>query len=151
MIMNQFLATLEPLLPALIALVSVVVGAILGARLSFRNQYGLSTYQTRQGAYAELMGKKFLITQLKVSRFEVLAFSDYHEWLGHLAGSPSESLDFEEAKRWMRKSEDFAIELAKARQSLYESVGMARASYPSTLELEELSERVYHFSRKKTS
>jgi|GEM_PF-5912998 len=143
--MNQFLTTLEPLLPALIALVSAVVGAILGARLSFRNQYRLSTHQTRQRAYAELMGKKFLITQLNVSRFEALAYSDYHECLWHIAGSPPESLELEEAKRWMRKSEDFAIELARARQSLYESVGMARASYPSTPELEELSERVYHF------
>ncbi|HKY56273.1 MAG TPA: hypothetical protein VJM08_18295 [Anaerolineales bacterium] len=56
-------------------------------------------------------------------------------------------MDLEEAKRWMRKSEDFAIDLAKARQSLYESVGMARASYPSTSELEDLSERVYNFKQ----
>jgi len=142
---SQFLTTLEPLLPAFIALVSAVVGAILGSRLSFRNQYRLSIHQTRQRAYAELMGKKFMITQLNVSRFEALAYSDYHERLWHLAGSPSESLDLEEAKRWMRKSEDFAIELASARQSLFESVGMARASYSSIPELEELSERVYHF------
>ena len=141
----QLLTTLAPAVPALIALVGVVVGALLGARLSFRNQYRFAVLQDRQRTYAALMGKKFLVTQLYVSRFEALAYSDYHERLWHLAGAPKDSLDLEEAKRWMRKSEDFAIDIAKVNQSLFESVGAARASYPSTSELEGLAERVYHF------
>jgi len=141
----QLLSALTPAVPALIALVGVVVGGWLGARLNFRNQFRLATLQSRQQSYAAIMGKKFLITQLYVSRFEALAYSDYHESLWYLAGAPKESLDLEEARRWMRKSEDFAIDIAKANQSLIESVGTARATYPSTAELEELTERVYHF------
>ena len=129
----------------MIALVGVVVGGLLGARLTFRNQFRLATLQTRQQTYAALMGKKFLITQLYVSRFEALTYSDYHERLWHLEGTPKDSLNLEEAKRWMRKSEDFAIDIAKANQSLFESVGAVRASYPSTAEFEKLSERVYQF------
>jgi hypothetical protein len=59
----QILSALAPAVPALIALVGVVVGGLLGARLTFRNQFRLSTLQARQQTYAALMGKKFLITQ----------------------------------------------------------------------------------------
>lgn len=141
----HFLNSFAPAVSALIALVGVVIGALLGARLAFRNQFRLATLQARQQTYAALMGKKFLLTQLYVSRFEALAYSDYHERLWHLAGAPKDSLDFDEASRWMRKSEDFAIDIAKANQSLFESVGMVRASYPSTTELDDLSERIFQF------
>ena len=141
----QAATALAPAVPALIALVGVIAGGLLVAHLTFRNQLRLATLQTRQKSYAEIMGRKFLLTQLYVSRFEALAYSDYHERLWHLAGAPKESLDFEEAKRWMRKSEDFAIDIAKAIQSLMESVGIARAAYPSNSELDALAERVYHF------
>lgn len=139
----QTVCSLTPVIPALIALVGVIVGALLGARLSFRNQFRLSTLQSRQKAYSDLMGKKALLTQLYVSRFEAFAYSDYHERLWHLAGAPKDSIDFSEAQRWMRKSEDFAIDIAKARQSLFESIGTVRASYPATPKLDELSERIY--------
>jgi hypothetical protein len=91
------------------------------------------------------MGKKVLLSQLLVSRHEALIHSDYHELLWKLAGAPAASLDFEEAKRWMHKSEDLALEIAKQKQSLYESLGMARASFPATDELNALAERIYHF------
>lgn len=142
---SQLLSAVTSAIPALIALAGVIIGGWLGARLTFRNQFRLATLQSRQQSYAAIMGKKFLITQLYVSRFEALAYSDYHERLWHLVGAPKESLDLEEAKRWMRKSEDFAIEIAKANQSLIESVGTARATYPTTTELESLTERIYHF------
>lgn len=128
----QLLSVIAPAVPALIALVGVVVGGLLGARLTFQNQLRLTTLQGRQQSYAAIMGKKLVVTQLYVSRFEALAYSDYHERPWHLAGAPKESLDFEEAKRWMRKSEDFVIDLARANQSLIESVGLARVTYPTT-------------------
>jgi len=142
----QILPVVAPAVPALIALVGVVVGGVLGAHLTFRNQLRLTTLQGRQQSYAAIMGKKLVVTQLYVSRFEALAYSDYHERLWHLVGAPKDSLDFEEAKRWMRKSEDLVLDLAKANQSLIESVGLARATYPSTAVLEQLAERVYHFN-----
>ena len=141
----QIQTAIASLVPAVIALGGVFVGAMLSARLSFRNQFRIATLQARQQAYAALMGKRFLITQLYVSRFEAHAYSDYHERLWNLVGSPKESLDLEEAQRWMRKSEELVSELAKANQSLFESVGVVRATFAPTSELENLSERVYHF------
>ncbi len=120
-----------PLYAALIALLGVVLGAYLTARYSFQNQLRLATYQARQQSYAAIMGKKFLLAQLYVSRFEALVHSDYHERLWQLAGSPAASLDLEEAKRWMHKSEDLAIDVARTNQSLFESIGLARASLSS--------------------
>jgi hypothetical protein len=141
----QLLSAVTPVTPALIALLGVIVGGRLSAKLTFQNQFRLTTLQSRQQSYAAIMGKKFLITQLYVSRFEAFAYSEYHERLWHLAGSPKESLDIEEAKHWMRKSEDFVIDIAKANQSLIESVGIVRATYPLTAELDALTERIYHF------
>ena len=56
---------------------------------------------------------KFITTRLSVSRFEAWIFSDYHEARWKLAGDPTGSLDLQEAQRWMGKSEDLALEIAK--------------------------------------
>lgn len=136
---------MSPVVPAVIALAGVVIGALVGARLAFRNQLRLVMLQSRQRSYAEIMGKKFLVRQLLVSRFEALAHLDYHERLWHLAGCPKESIDFDEAMRWMRKSEDLAIELTKAIQSLFESVGMACSVFERSADLEARVERLYNF------
>jgi len=142
---NSQMLSMMPLYTALIALLGVTLGSFLTARFSFKNQFRLATYQSRQRSYAELMGKKFLLQQLYVSRFEALIFSDYHERRWNLSGDPPTSLDLDEAKRWMHKSEDFAIDIARTNQTLFESVGLARASFPPNDELERPSDHVYRF------
>ncbi|MDO8690027.1 MAG: hypothetical protein Q7R39_08470, partial [Dehalococcoidia bacterium] len=99
-------------------------------------------FQKRQQAYPEIMGRKFLLMQLYVSRFEARIFSDYHEqrW----RNSP-DSLDLSEAQRWMHKSEDLALEIAKTNQSLFESIGLVKASFRRDDELDTLTQHIYHF------
>jgi hypothetical protein len=44
----------------------------------------------------------------------------------------------QEAQRWMHKSEDFAFELAKNNQALFEDLATAQAIFPATPQLREL-------------
>jgi len=137
------------LIAGVFALVGGVVGSLTTAHLGLRNQLRVSTLQNRQRAYAEIMGKRVLLMQLFVSRFEAYVHSDYHEQLWRIAGCPKESVDFHEAKRWMHKSEDLALEIARTKQSLFESIGIARAAFPQSQELDSLTEHIYHFGSPK--
>ena len=95
------------------------------------------------------MGRKFLTTQLYVSRFEALIYSDHHEAKWKQAGYPKESIDLQEAQRWMHKSEDLALDIAKNNQSLFETIGLIRILFPKTSKLDELIDRIYHFKTPK--
>lgn len=128
---------------AIFTLSGVALGSYLTSRFTYQNQLDLTARQNRQQSYSAIMGKKILLTQFFVSRFEALVHFETHQHRWRLAGYPATSLDLEEAKRWLHKAEDLALELARIRQSLYESIGMARASFPATQELEQLSEMVY--------
>jgi hypothetical protein len=143
----------QPLYVPIIAGVFTIVGAIIGSfttsRFALRNQLKLTQQQDRQRAYAEIMGKKVLLKQLLVSRFEAYVFSDYHEFLWKIANKPSESLDFTEATRWMHKSEDLALEVARTKQSLFEYIGLARAVFAPSPELERLTEAIFEFKSPK--
>lgn len=138
-------STWIPLVTAFVALSGVALGSYLNAHYTFKNQLYVTNYQTRQQSYSAIMGKKFLRTQLYMSRFEASIYSDYHETLWHHAGNPPVSMDLDEARRWMHKSEDLAVEIARTNESLFESIGRVRASFPATDELDTLTERVYHF------
>lgn len=151
--MSRISQSRVPIYTALIGVISALAGTWLGAYLTsshaFRNQRRIAIYEMREQSYAELMGGKILLQQLYVSRFEALIFSDYHERRWHLRGDPDSSLDLDEAKRWMRKSEDFSIEIARTYQSLLESVGTARVAFPRSDELDRLSDAVYRFKTPK--
>ncbi len=137
------------LIAGLFALAGGVVGSFTTAHFALRNQLRFVSLQNRQRAYAEIMGKRVLLMQLFVSRFEAYIYSDFHEQLWRLAGHPKESLDFDEAKKWMHKSEDLALEIARTKQSLFESIGIARAAFPQSQELDQLTENIYHFKSPK--
>lgn len=138
-------STLLALVPAVMALVGTVTGSYLTYHFSLRGQIEISNTQRRQQVFGELMGQKFLRTQLYVSRFEALIYSDYHEAKWKRAGYPKESLDLQEAQRWMHKSEDLALEIAKSNQAVFQTVGLIRALFPGSPKLDELVGRVYHF------
>ena len=143
------LSWVSPLVPALIVSILVSILALLGvlsaATISSYSQWRAAKLQSRELSYAQIMGHKFLIRQLFVSRFEAGIFSDYHERLWNLRGTPKESLDLEEARRWMQRSEDLAIEIAKAQRELFESIAVAKAAFRRTPELDALTTRVFEF------
>jgi hypothetical protein len=59
----------------------------------------ISDHQKRQQVFSEVMGRKFLMTQLYVSRFEALIYSNYHEAKWKQSGWPKDSIDQQEAQR----------------------------------------------------
>lgn len=85
------------------------------------------------------------MSQLYVSRFEAWIYSDYHEARWKLAGAPKDSIDLQEAQRWMHKSEDLALEIAKNNQSLFQTLGLIRTSFRRTPTLDSLTEKLYRF------
>ncbi len=132
------------MLPVYAAIVAGAL-AIASAVFTVNRQQQAATLKERQQIYGAVMGKKLLRNQLVVSRFEALIFSDYHEYRWRLAGTPAESFDFQEAQRWMHKSEDLALEIGRTNQSLFESIGLARATFAPSARLSELTESVYRF------
>ncbi len=133
------------IVPAILALAGAIVVAYLAYWGTLNSQIKTSDRQQRQQAFSKLMGKKFMLNQLYVSRFEALIYSDYHEALWKLNGVPKDSLDFQEAQRWMRKSEDMALDIAKNNQELFEVIGSIRILFPKTSKLDELINRIYNF------
>jgi len=129
---------------SLMTLLVVIVSSYLTYYWGLSAQIRISDYQSRQKAYSKLVGHKAIISQLYVSRFESFIFSDYHEYRWMLDGSPQNSINKEEAFRWMKKSEDQAIELAREKQLLFETVGLINALFPRTENLVELSDKIYH-------
>lgn len=78
-----------------------------------------------------------------MSRFEALIFSDYHEARWRQAGNPKDSIDLQEAQRWMHQSETLALDVAKANRELFEAVASARALFTGSTALEALADEVY--------
>ena len=132
--------------PALVALIGVIVGAYLTYHWGISGQLRISDHQKRQQVFSELMGRKFLTTQLYVSRFEALIYSDYHEAKYRQSGYPN---DLQECQRWMHKSEDLALDIAKNNQSLFETMGLIRILFPKTAKIYELIDRIYQFKTPK--
>ena len=133
----------------LLTLISSLVVQYFTNHWGFTNQVKANERQKQQEVFGQLMGRKFLTSQLYVSRFEALAYSDYHEALWKLAGHPKESLDLQEAQRWMHKSEEFVQEISENNLGLFQTVGMIRALFPSTPQLRELVDRIYRFKTPK--
>ncbi len=121
-----------------------VGGSYLTARLQLDNQVVLQQRRSAQDAYSHLMGRKFVTMQLYISRYEALVFSDYHEARWKLAGAPKESLDLQEAQRWMHRSEDLVFEIIKSNQALFEDLGTVRAIFANTAQLRDLVEPLWH-------
>ena len=132
----------------LISSALLITGTILGAFLAYyfglKKEKEIHDYRERQLAFSRIMGLKPSITQLYVSRFEARIISDYHETLWKQRGCSPDSLDLEEAKRGMRKSEDLVMEIVRERKTLLETVGLIRALFPQTQELFNITDRIYY-------
>src|SRR5574341_1690431 len=95
------------------AIVGIFITAVLSYFLGFRSQVNLADRKLRQKVYGELMGFKLSLSQLYVSRFEAYIFSDFHEKRWLMTGANENSHDFQEAKRWMQKSEELALAISE--------------------------------------
>jgi len=139
----------NPLLTVIVTSVCTLLSTILVGYLSYRwglnSQIEISNRQKRQQVFSQLMGRKFITTQLYVSRFEAYIFAEYHERRWKLGGAQKDSLDLQETFRWMHKSEDLGLEIARNNQSLFETIGLIRTLFPDTQKLNELVSRIYHF------
>jgi hypothetical protein len=128
-----------------------IVGQYYASQFQFSSQLQLQKIHGQRQVFARIMGRKFATKQLYVSRYEALIFSDYHESRWKRSGSSKDSLDLQEALRWMRRSEDLVFEIVKNHQALFEDLGTVRALFPDTTRLRELVERIYGFKALKTS
>lgn len=135
-----------------VALVTVAVTLIVSLstvyfteRLRRSREIAVADHAARQRLVGTLMGKKLLLAQLYVSRFEALILSDYHEARWKLAGAHTTSLDLEEARRWMHKSEDLALEVARSSEALFEAVALAKVLFCRSPELDNLASGVLDY------
>lgn len=132
------------MIPVYAAVIAAAL-AIASAIFTVNRQQRATTLKDRQQLYAAIMGKKHLRNQVLVSRFEAKIFSDCHQQRWILAGTPPNSLDLQEAQRWMHKSEELVLELARTNQSLFENLGAVRTAFILTPELSQLTAKLYDF------
>ena len=123
--------------------------ALLSGYLSYHwslsSQKKIYNHQMRLQTYSELLGYRQLLSQLFVSRFEALIYSDYHEYRWKIQGAPGESIDKTEAIRWMHKSEDLVIEISKEVQNLFKTIGAIRVLFNDSPELQKLSNNIFNY------
>lgn len=130
---------------AVLSLLITFPTAYFSSQLTLDNQIELNNTQKRHQLIGELMGRKAMMRQLYVSRFEARVYSDYYEARWKLTGASKDSFEFQEARRWMHKSEDLALEIAKSNQSLFETLGSIRSVFRRTAKLDDLENILYHF------
>jgi hypothetical protein len=132
-------------------LVSLVVGwqqsrfAMNRLNAEHCHQITVNDRQKQQQVFSQLMGQKFMLPQLYVSRFEAIIYTEYHQARWNLAGTPEGSFDLQEAQRWIRRSEELALRISENNQVLFETIGMTRILFPAMPELDGLIDRIYHF------
>lgn len=134
---------------AIISSACTLIIALMSGYLSYlwgvASQKKIYNHQTKLKAYSELIGYRQLLSQLYVSRYEAFIFSDYHEFRWKIQGSPKESIDKDEAIRWMHRSEDLVLEISRTIQKLFETVGVIRVLFKETPELIDFSNNIYNF------
>jgi hypothetical protein len=109
-------------------------------------QITVSKRQKQQQVFSQLMGQKFMTPQLFFSGCEATISFGYHQARWKLAGeAPQESLDFQEAQRWLGLSTDLTLKIAENNKTLFEIIGLIRILFPTTPELDERINAVYHF------
>lgn len=115
----------------------------LAHQLQLIRDVRLRDRDARSRLFATLMGQKLVLAQLYVSRFEAFIISDYYEYRWRLSGRPDNSIDFQEATRWMYKSEEMVLEIARGNRELFEAVALARTLFPDSRELNTYADAVY--------
>ncbi|MBN2412618.1 hypothetical protein JXQ31_13090 [candidate division KSB1 bacterium] len=97
----------------------------------------------KKRVYAEIIGQKYLLRQLLISRFEALFYSDYHETKWKLNGYPNNSIDLQEAQRWMKESEKLVLEISKMNYDFYKTLGEIHYLYYGSTYVSDLVNKIY--------
>jgi len=126
------------------ALIIALGGGYATYQWGLNTQIQLTRMQKRQQAFSELMGERAVLNQYLFSRYEAYIHSDFHDARGKKTGALADSLEVQEARRWMQKSEDLALEVAKIRKSLSETFGLIRSYFPLPDSIKELTHRIDH-------
>lgn len=131
----------------ILQIVGTLFGGLLVAYftyvLTLSSQKEMSDYNKRQQVYSKLIGLRFPIKQIYVSRFEALALSNFYEARWQLRGSPKDSYDFQEANRWMHQSEALVFKVIENHKELYACLADIQLLFPKTAELENLIDKIY--------
>ncbi|MDB5179352.1 MAG: hypothetical protein JWN01_1295 [Patescibacteria group bacterium] len=96
------------------------------------------------------MGVRIILRQLIVFRFEAMISSDYHQALWEGEGQPKDSLNLEELRRWMLKSEDYADQVTKQLQELFGTLGSLSLLFKKDKQVQKLIDKIYNFKTVKT-
>ncbi len=126
--------------------------ALVIAGVGYTTQVHITNKQKRQQAYSELLGEKAVIAQYLFSRFEAYIHAEFHQARWHLATDlqgfldlqETKKLDLQETLRWMQKSEDLSLEVAKNTKSLFETLGVARSYFSLSPKLKDLTHRIFY-------
>ena len=134
------------LIPAILALIGVIVGSLLTSQLGLQTQPKINSKQKRLQAYSELMGRGAVLSQLITSNLVANTHFQHQVGLWWLAGeSTRASLHLEEARKWMHEAGETTVEIIKSRQSLYETLGLIRSYFPYSPTLKELTHKIYRY------
>jgi hypothetical protein len=146
-VINRELKMSEPLQIAVLSSIATLLvswGSVyLAHYFQLTRDIRLRDREVRSRLFATLMGQKLVLAQLYVSQSEAFIISDYYEYRWRLTGRQEHSIDFQEATRWMHKSEELVLEIARGNRGLFEAVASARTSFPDAKELDTLTEAVY--------
>lgn len=102
--------------------------AIIGAALAGYFAMDRELWIKKNEVYMQIIGMKKWMKQVHLSRAEAFLYSDYHEERWRLQGYKN-AIDMEEARRQQARSEDLAMDAAKAEQRLAEIVGGIRCYF----------------------
>jgi len=110
------------------------IGVLTGGLITHKFQQIRDRESQIRIAFAGLHGLKKSIKQLYVSRFEALVFSDFHEAKWRLSGHSS-AIDFDEATRWMKRSEELVFEISKTEERLAQTCGSVLVNFKTKPDL----------------
>lgn len=110
--------------------------------LTLNSQKELNNYQKQQLVYSRLMGLKFPIKQIYVSRFESLIYSNYYEARFIKLKQSQDSFDFREANRKMHQSEELVYKIIDIHRDLFSCLGEIQILFKDTEKLDQLIGRL---------
>lgn len=120
------------LIPGIFGFIGVVVGGLITYSIE-KLKLKDNESQRREQVYSQLSGQRSVISQLYKSYFNAFIWSNYYYSLEKLNGSNQPNLMLEK-----KRSEDLALEKAKSKQGLSETIGLIQILFPNTNELDEL-------------
>ncbi len=113
-----------------------MVGVLVGGAVTHWFQKSRDRDSDIKTTYASLHGLRRSLKQLYVSRFEAFIFSDAHEAKWRNSNFTS-TVDFNEATRWMHRSEDLVFEISKAEERLARDCGLIFAVFKCKADMSE--------------